>query len=86
MNYREHIFVCLNQKADDKPCCLARGSQALFDQLREDLKNQPDVRVNKSGCLGECAQGPVIVAYPSGEWLTHATAEDCKTLAQKMKA
>jgi len=83
MTYREHVFVCLNERAVDDPkgCCMGRGAKALFDQLRADTRGRPDIRINKSGCLNRCAEGPVMVRYPKGEWFTCATAEDCTKLA-----
>lgn len=27
-----------------------------------------DVRINKSGCLGKCEEGPACVVYPEGNW------------------
>jgi (2Fe-2S) ferredoxin len=29
-----------------------------------------DVRVNKSGCLDHCENGPSCVVYPGGTWYT----------------
>ncbi len=28
------------------------------------------VRMNKSGCLDRCEEGPVMVIYPEGVWYT----------------
>jgi len=84
MTYREHIFVCLNERApgDPKGDCCQRGAQALFDRLKVATRGHKDLRVNRAGCLGRCEEGPVIVRYPSGEWLAPADAESCMALAQ----
>ena len=86
MSYREHVFVCLNERPADDPkgCCLHRGAIKLFEQLRAETRGQKAVRINKCGCLGRCEEGPIIVRYPSGEWLTHATPDDCTKLAEKI--
>jgi len=87
-HFRDHIFVCLNARASDDPkgSCAGSGAEALFEKLRFEVRGIPGVRVNKAGCLGRCAEGPVMVRYPSGEWLTHANAESCKALAEKIRA
>ena len=87
MTFREHIFVCLYERAPDDPkgCCLHRGGQVLFDQLKEQTRGIKGVRVNRAGCLGRCEDGPVVVRYPDAEWLAPATAEDCKALADKIR-
>jgi len=86
MSYQEHVFVCLNERPDDMAgCCAGRGSAELFQQLRAEFKGRKDIRINKSGCLGRCAEGPVIVRYPSAEWLTGADAAACAVLAARLK-
>ncbi len=86
MTYREHIFVCLNERPADDPkgCCMSRGAGPLLEQLKEQTRGIKGVRINKAGCLGRCAEGPVIVRYPAGEWLAPATPADCTLLAQKI--
>jgi len=34
------------------------------------------VRVNKSGCLDRCEEGPVCVVYPEGTWYTYIDETD----------
>ena len=34
------------------------------------------VRVNKSGCLGQCGHGPVICVYPENVWYAGVRIED----------
>jgi len=84
MTYREHIFVCLNERVPDDPkgCCKSRGAEALLDQLKAATRGHKDIRINKAGCLGRCEEGPVIVRYPSGEWLVQANVDRCAALAQ----
>jgi (2Fe-2S) ferredoxin len=39
--------------------------------MKTELKNEEGgsrVRVNKSGCLDFCEQGPTVVVYPEGVW------------------
>ena len=34
------------------------------------------VRVNTSGCLDRCEEGPVVVVYPDAVWYTYVDNED----------
>ena len=34
------------------------------------------VRINKSGCLDRCEEGPVVVIYPQGTWYTYVDETD----------
>lgn len=34
------------------------------------------VRVNNSGCLDRCEDGPCIVVYPEGVWYTYLDTSD----------
>ena len=34
------------------------------------------VRINKSGCLDECAHGPIVDVYPDGFWYYNVQLDD----------
>ncbi|CAN5226204.1 hypothetical protein BH24PSE2_BH24PSE2_22490 [soil metagenome] len=34
------------------------------------------VRVNASGCLDRCQEGPIVVVYPEGVWYSYYDEED----------
>jgi (2Fe-2S) ferredoxin len=40
------------------------------------LAGKDGVRVNTSGCLDRCEEGPVAVVYPEGVWYTYVDKED----------
>ncbi len=79
--YRRHLFFCTNQSEEGKACCNQHGARRLHryakDRVKEMGLHQPgDFRINKSGCLGRCDQGPVIVIYPDNVWYTYVDQED----------
>lgn len=41
------------------------------------------VRVNKSGCLDRCSEGPVAVVYPEGVWYTYADRDDIDEIVEE---
>ena len=83
--YVHHIFVCTNQRPDGakRPCCSSRGSQDLLIRMKKHARSIGlDGRVQSSGCLDFCEQGPSIAHYPSGEWFgpIRTTEEGCALL------
>jgi (2Fe-2S) ferredoxin len=79
--YRHHVFFCLNQRDDGRPCCMDRSAQLAQEHAKSrikqlDLNGQGKVRINKAGCLDRCEQGPVLVVYPEGTWYTYVDLED----------
>ncbi|MCB1197739.1 MAG: (2Fe-2S) ferredoxin domain-containing protein [Deltaproteobacteria bacterium] len=76
--YEFHLFVCVNERDQPKQGCRDRQAHDLVELFREKIKAQAipaTCRVNKSGCLGKCAQGPVVVLYPQNQWFFKVTAE-----------
>jgi len=78
--FRLHVFVCTN-KRDGRAACEDHDAKAALAQAKEALKDLPaaareGVRVSSAGCLGRCAHGPVAVAYPDGEWVSYASAQE----------
>ncbi len=86
-HYKQHIFVCANQKKPGKTCCANTGGEAYFDYLKKTLKKHDlsgpgKIRVSKSGCLGRCSLGPCLVIYPEGVWYTYASTDDVDDIIQ----
>jgi len=40
------------------------------------------VRVNQSGCLDRCEEGPVCVVYPEGTWYTYVDETDIDEIVE----
>lgn len=75
--YQRHIFFCVNDRGPNapRPCCGKCGSEAMRDHAKRRMKElgltgEGKVRVNTSGCLDRCEEGPVCVVYPEGIWYT----------------
>jgi len=81
--YEKHIFVCENQRPDGDPRgdCKSKGACEFTTTLKQMVKDAglaKKIRVNKSGCLDQCAYGPVAVVYPEGIWYRGVTAQDAQ--------
>ena len=85
--FRYHVFVCENRRADDDPrgCCAAKGSEAIRDALKAEIKRRGLkglVRANSAGCLDACTLGPSVVVYPEGVWYGGVTALDVPEIVE----
>ncbi len=84
--FQTHIFTCTNSKDESKQCCANAGAEAVWSYLKKRAKalGLPSTRVSRSGCLGRCAEGPVTVIYPSGEWVRLMNEDDAESLLQAL--
>lgn len=79
--YERHVFFCCNQRDGGDTCCANRGAVGLRDYAKRrvkqlDMSGQGRVRVNISGCLDRCDEGPCIVIYPDAVWYTYVDKTD----------
>lgn len=86
--YEMHVFVCENRRPADDPrsCCASKGAADFTASLKQLVKEaglNHKVRVNKSGCLDQCAFGPVAVVYPEAVWYRGVTGADAKEVFEK---
>lgn len=72
LGYRMHAFVCAHSRPGDseRGSCNGKNSLELMMKLKRMAREAgiDDVRVQKSGCLDNCENGPTCVVYPQGEW------------------
>jgi (2Fe-2S) ferredoxin len=79
--FQRHLFVCTNERKSDDPkgCCASKGSLAVAEALKRrayELGLKRIVRVNKAGCLDQCARGVTCVVYPEAVWYGGVTLAD----------
>jgi (2Fe-2S) ferredoxin len=79
--FKHHVFFCMNQREDGRPCCGQQGAQEAQQHAKKrikklDLNGQGKIRVNQAGCLDRCEEGPVLVVYPEGTWYTYVDTSD----------
>jgi (2Fe-2S) ferredoxin len=79
--YKRHIFFCTNLREDGRQCCQEAGATEARAYAKKKIKDlglagKDGVRVNTSGCLDRCEEGPVAVIYPEGVWYTYVDKED----------
>lgn len=80
--FQRHVFFCCNQRDDPaRACCNNHGAQDVRDYAKSRVKalglsGHGKVRINQSGCLDRCEEGPVIVVYPEAVWYTYVDRSD----------
>ncbi len=87
MRFRYHVFVCENERPADDPrgCCCAKGSPAIREALKEELRKRGLrglARANAAGCLDACEFGPSMVVYPEGVWYGGVTVADVPEIVE----
>ena len=64
--------------------CIASGSLRLKKALEQKIKEEKlDVEVVETGCLGPCAQGPVIVVNPDQTFYENLKPEDARDIVDE---
>jgi (2Fe-2S) ferredoxin len=81
--YEHHVFFCMNVRegADARPSCGKHGAEQAQKHAKKRIKElglngEGKVRINQSGCLDRCEEGPVVVVYPQGTWYTYVDTSD----------
>lgn len=75
-----HVFVCTAS------ACAGRGAEATYRALKRKVKEYPGltgVWVNRSGSVGGCEHGPLVVIYPEGVWYHGVTEERVDELIRR---
>tara|TARA_B100001741_G_C16277723_1_gene470748 strand:- start:342 stop:680 length:339 start_codon:yes stop_codon:yes gene_type:complete len=72
--YEQHVFICGHERVEGaaRESCQHKNSLQLMKKLKLMAKDAglKSTRVQKSGCLDFCENGPSCVVYPQGEWFT----------------
>ncbi|MBE7439539.1 MAG: (2Fe-2S) ferredoxin domain-containing protein [Spirochaetales bacterium] len=85
MKFEKHLFVCENvRQGGERPSCGGRGGAEVRQYLKARVKDLDlkGVRINMSGCLDQCEEGPVSVLYPEGRWVQLSNREQAEAFLQ----
>ena len=86
--YRRHVFFCCNRREAPEACCANHGSAEMQAYAKDRIKalgenGKGKVRMNKSGCLARCDEGPVLVVYPDAVWYTYVDRADIDEIIEE---
>ncbi len=82
-----HVFVCTNDRQGERKSCADEASPELRAALKQAVAKRGwrgRVRVSGCGCLGVCEQGPNVMLYPQGLWLSAASLDDAEQILAKI--
>jgi len=79
--YKNHIFICTNQKDSNKQCCANSNASEMVAYAKQQaalsgITKESKFRISSSGCMGRCSEGPVLAVYPKGVWYSYKSKED----------
>ncbi len=79
---KTQLFVCTNNSG-----CAFLGGQKLRDDIKSKLIQKlgieaykKNLRINNSGCLGDCAEGIAACLMPQNKFWTNLTENDADKL------
>ncbi len=82
-----HLFFCTNTRANgEKSCGDTEDTAILADKLKARFKEAKcPIRITRTACLGPCAQGPNIMAYPQEVWFKNVSISDLDEIEIEVK-
>lgn len=81
--YQRQLFVCTYGA-----WCRIDASDEIRGALKSAVKEAGlagEVRVTKSGCLGQCGHGPMAVLWPDNVWYAKMRLDDVQALVDSLK-
>ena len=81
--FEKHVFICTSGK-----WCPAKDGDSLavhaYLKKRVAEANLGErVRINHSGCLDQCGNGPMMVVYPENVWYCGVTVDDAREIFEQ---
>jgi (2Fe-2S) ferredoxin len=85
-----YIFVCINRRdeGNEKGSCAARGSEAVYQALKEQMKARGlaklRARVCASSCLDQCTGGVAVLVEPDHFFYGRVTVADVPEIVESI--
>ena len=79
--YKKHVFICTSGKT-----CAQQCADEVLDAMRGQISAlglKKEIRINKTGCLDQCGNGPMAVVYPEAVWYAHLNATDATQIVEE---
>ena len=90
LGFEHHVFICSHERPLDakRASCSSKESLALMKAVKTAAKAEgiTDIRVQKSGCLGQCEHGISCVVYPEGIWYSLKGEENIPELLEHLSS
>lgn len=94
--HKKLILVCVNVREDGAECCGQKGSLDLYHKLKAAVKEEAignrqkagepiqNIRVSKTGCLGNCESGITVALMPENVYLGEVTEADIPEIVRRI--
>ena len=69
------LLVCQNRT------CRKQGSAKVLAAFQ--TFDIPNITVEKSGCLGKCGNGPMVLVLPEKVWYSHVETKNVSVIMEK---
>ncbi|MGK7918515.1 MAG: ferredoxin [Trichodesmium sp.] len=73
--FDRHLLVCQNRT------CRKQGSAKVLAAFQ--TFDMPNIQVEKSGCLGKCGSGPMVLILPEEIWYSHVKPQDISVIMEQ---
>lgn len=83
------LFVCTRGSKKKSGTCKGRGANGIAKALKKELEKrglEKRVRVRKTGCLGHCSRGPIILSYPDREILMGVGKKEAADVVDRLQS
>ncbi len=78
--YRSHVMICKGTG------CNSAGSERIAQNFEAELKKhglENEVVVERTGCFGLCALGPIVIIYPEASFYSQVKPEDVEEIVKE---
>lgn len=78
--YRSHVMICRGTG------CTSSNSELIAKNFEEEIKKnglEGEVVVERTGCFGLCALGPVVIIYPEASFYSMVKPEDVEEIVKE---
>ena len=82
------LLICINRRLRiDQPSCAVRDSEALAQALEREIAARGlAVSVERTVCMGRCAQGPTLRVAPGGAFHLGLREDDVPAFLDRLEA
>lgn len=80
-----NLFRCQVLICDGSGCSL-EGAMDITNLMKNELKNhrlENEIEIIKTGCLGLCELGPIVIIYPEGTFYSKVTVKDVPEIVKE---
>lgn len=88
---RRYLVVCVNRRPPESPkgSCAQKGSEAIYEALKAELRTRKlaavEARACSSSCLDQCTSGPVVLVEPDHFFYGRVTLEDVPAIVDALE-